>query len=67
MIPTADKAFESFTSCLSSGGGGLSFRDICRRIGIAPADMDEILIEETGLDGESVVAAFFDSFILKSP
>ena len=41
--------------------GNLSFAEICRRIGISPVDMDEILIEEMGIDGRSVVEALVKS------
>lgn len=50
-----------------SGGGELDARgltsmsDVCRsRLGASPADIDEILLEELGLDGEEFYTSLID-------
>lgn len=39
--------------------GPLSLSDVCRRrLGVCPPDLDEILLEELGLEGEEIFAAY---------
>lgn len=57
MIPSKKKALKAFMDTVQTLDGNLSFAEICRRSGISPVDMDEILIEEMGIDGRSVVEA----------
>lgn len=52
------------------GGGELnagdrrSLSDVCRRrLGVCPSDLDEILLEELGLDGEEFFASYGRSVI----
>ena len=54
--------FEHFTALLNEEhvymDRNLTFRDICRRMHVSPVDMDEILLNELGMDGESVLASY---------
>ncbi len=39
--------------------GRMSLSDVCRyRLGVCPSDLDEILLEELGLDGEEFFASY---------
>lgn len=36
----------------------IDFKDICRRLHVSPFSLDEILVEELGVDGETLVEEF---------
>ena len=60
---TCEKLLERFERRLSevseSSGHVHSFNDICTSAGVSPADIEEILLEELGEDGEGIVNLYF--------
>ncbi len=56
-----EKIFEEFSRTLEEYGPGTrqDFCDICLgRLGIPPRTLDEILLEELGMDGEEILAEY---------
>lgn len=53
------KAFDLFSKMMNEDkvylDASLTYDAICRRIGIAPADLDEKLMAELGMDGETIL------------
>lgn len=53
-----ENVYKRFASLLESGTYG-SFEAVCRRLGICPDDMDELLLAELGYNGEQVFDDYF--------
>ncbi|MBO4263592.1 MAG: hypothetical protein J5871_02805 [Bacteroidales bacterium] len=49
-----EKKLQQF--CILAGANG-DFRQLCRRLGVSPDDMNELLLRELGVDGDEYLAA----------
>ena len=54
-----DKAYSRFGKMVADGsvcpGKDHSFTSVCRRLGVSPASLNEILEEELGMSGELIL------------
>ena len=59
IMCTAMKTYKRFSRLLIEEGlsedESVNFREICRRARVSPVDMNEILMEELGVDGETML------------
>ena len=53
-----ERVYERFESLLESGTFS-SYEAICKRLGICPDDMDELLMQELGCTGVQVFDYYF--------
>ena len=53
-----EKVYERFASLLETGTCS-SFEAVCRRLGVCPDDMDELLFRELGYFGTQVFDDYF--------
>lgn len=62
-IEKSYKAFHlTLESGLASGNPAASFREVCRKLKVSPADLEEIIMDELGMSGEEVVAMYRSGF-----
>ncbi|MBQ0128109.1 MAG: hypothetical protein MJY91_06305 [Bacteroidales bacterium] len=58
-----DKQYFRFWRMMEEGtlskDGKIDFRTACRRLRCSPADLDEVLVSELGIDGDEVVELYF--------
>lgn len=58
MKDMREMIYKRFEALLETGSYG-SFEAICKRLGVSPDDMDEVLIAELGYSGEQVFDDYF--------
>lgn len=62
IMKTLMKNFERFAQLLDSGAfktnPHLSFETVCRCLKVSPSDLNELLIQEIGMDGNEIIAAY---------
>lgn len=62
IMCTAMKMYLRFASKVLDAGLGdnpsVSYREICRRARVSPVSMDEILLDELGMDGNDLLDRF---------
>lgn len=61
-MKTLTKNYERFALLLENGiakkNPSIDFQTICRCLGVAPSDLDEILREETGFGGDEILERY---------
>lgn len=51
---TMMRAYSQFWETASGEAERLSYREVCRSVGVSPVDMDECLMGELGMNGEEL-------------
>lgn len=61
-----EKSYKAFhlalESGLASGNPVASYREICKKLKVSPADLDELLMDELGMNGDEVVEMYRSGF-----
>lgn len=62
IMKTLMKNFERFAQILESGAFKtnpyLSFETVCRCLKVSPSDLNELLIQEVGMDAIEIIASY---------